>query len=438
MVIFGQNSYICDMRLYTLTSDLHGELSRNAHNEQFIKDIEAALGQEFDYRESDFSDFGAIGDIIYVRTGGTEGIFKKVYEGHEGARVRLLTSGQSNSLAASMEIVSWLNQQGLGGEIIHGSVQEIASELLKYYPPVGHKVSPLIHPFVEPGILEGKRFGVVGQPSDWLIGSWVDYDKARDLLGVELIDIPISRLLELAAAGDCGDRRTVAARDHVNGRGPAARLGGMSAEREVRRLTVPGGGPYGSEISEEDFLGSDAIYLGLKQIIAENKLDGLTLRCFDLLTALHNTGCLSLARLNAEGYIATCEGDIPAMLSMAIVRKRFGVSGFQANLSRIDGDKYLFAHCTVPLDMVSDYCYDTHFESGIGVALHGILPTGPARIFKLGSDLEHCIDEPLEIIDNPYGPNLCRTQVLVKGDASLRRYLLRNPLGNHHIIVPVK
>ena len=125
------------MRLYTLTSDLHGELARNAHNEQFIKDIEAAVGQPFDYRESDFSDFGAFGDIIYVRTGGTEGIFKKVFEGHEGARVRLLTSGQSNSLAASMEILSWLNQQGLGGEIIHGSIQEIASDLLKYYPPAG-------------------------------------------------------------------------------------------------------------------------------------------------------------------------------------------------------------------------------------------------------------------------------------------------------------
>jgi len=29
--------------------------------------------------------------------------------------------------------------------------------------------------------------------------------------------------------------RTVTARGHVNGRGPAARLGGMSAKREVSR-----------------------------------------------------------------------------------------------------------------------------------------------------------------------------------------------------------
>ncbi|MBQ5364325.1 MAG: hypothetical protein IIU09_05010, partial [Bacteroidales bacterium] len=232
------------------------------------------------------------------------------------------------------------------------------------------------------------------------------------------VDIPIQELVALASAADCGGSRTLAARGCVNGRD----------ERS--------GGPYGRELTDQDFEGSERIYQGLKQIIAKYKLDGLTVRCFDLLSALHNTGCLALARLNAEGYIATCEGDIPAMLSMAVVRKRRGVSGFQANLSRIEGNKFLFAHCTVPLDMVSEYCYDTHFESGIGVAVHGILPAGKARLFKIGADLEHCIDAPIEIIDNPYGPNLCRTQVQVKGSSDLRRYCLGSPLGNHHIIVP--
>ena len=129
---------------------------------------------------------------------------------------------------------------------------------------------------------------------------------------------------------------------------------------------------------------------------------------------------------------------------MAIMRQKYGKSGFQVNLSRIAGGNFLFAHCTVPLDMVSDYCYDTHFESGIGVAIHGILPVGPARLFKLGADLEHCIDERVNIIDNPYGNNLCRTQVVVRGWAdrdkevgrdALRNYMLHEPLGNHHILI---
>ena len=410
MGIFGQKPYICLMRLYTLTSDLHGELAQNAHNEQFIKDIEAAIGEPFDYRETDFSDFGAFGDIIYVRTGGTEGIFKQVFAGHEGARVRLLTSGQSNSLAASMEILSWLNRQGLGGEILHGSVAEIASELLKYYPsPAGSK-SPLVKRYSQAGALAGKRYGVVGHPSDWLISSDVDYAAARDILGAELIDISIEELvLAVKTAGD-------------------------PVLPQVKPLNAP---KYGRPIGDGDFLDSIKIYRALKGIVQRYSLDGLTLRCFDLLTALGNTGCMALSLLNADGLVATCEGDVPAMLSMALVREKYGVSGFQANLSKIEKDKYLFAHCTVPLDMVHDYCYDTHFESGIGVALHGQLPLGKARVFKLGADLQHCIDQEVEILDNPYGNNLCRTQVLVKASPALRTYFLRAPLGNHHIIVPV-
>ncbi len=410
------------MRLYTLTSDLHGELAKNAHNEQFIKDIEEAIGESFDYRESDFSDYGAAGDVIYVRTGGTEAVFKQVFAGHEGARVRLLTSGQSNSLAASMEILSWLNQQGLDGEIIHGSVKEIANELMRYYPAGKHSGVSLVTRFYGRKLLAGKRYGVIGQPSDWLISSAVDYAKAKSALGAELVDIPISELLETVRAG-------------------AADTSLAAVRSRLKAVNQP---KFGRDISGADFDGAIRIYEALKQIIASYHLDGLTLRCFDLLTALGNTGCLALSMLNAEGYIAACEGDIPAMLSMAVMRARYGRSGFQVNLSRISGENFLFAHCSVPLDMVTDYCYDTHFESGIGVAIHGTLPLGPARLFKLGADMEHCINERVNIIDNPYGDKLCRTQVVVRawadrdkevGKDALRNYMLREPLGNHHILL---
>ena len=404
------------MRLYTLTSDLHSDLARNAHNEQFIKDIEEAIGEPFDYRESDFSDFGAASDVIYVRTGGTEGIFKKVFEGHEGARVRLLTSGQSNSLAASMEILSWLNQQGLDGEIIHGSIKEIANELMRYYPSGRPSAASLVKPFSGRKMLAGKRYGVIGRPSDWLISSAVDYAKAKSLLGAELIDIPIEELVS-----------------------------GVSQEAlpscQLKPLNTP---KYGKPITEKDFGGALQVYAALKQIIEKYRLDGITLRCFDLLTAIGNTGCLALSLLNSEGIIAACEGDIPAMLSMAILRTKYGKPAFQVNLSRISGENFLFAHCTVPISMVTDYCYDTHFESGIGVAIHGTLPVGPARLFKLGADLQHCIDERVNIIDNTYADKLCRTQVVVRswadrdkevGKNALRNYMLHEPLGNHHLLI---
>ena len=395
------------MRLFTLTSDLHGELARNAHNEPFIKEIEAALGERFDCLESDFSSFGIPGDIIYVRTGGTEGNFRRVYAGHVGMPVRMLTSGQSNSLAASMEIMSWLRDRGIPGEIIHGSAEQIAVQLRE---GLGVETGPSFRrPFSAPGALQGKRYGVVGRPSDWLISSDVDYAAARELLGAELVDIPIDELVAEVKS-----------------------LGPLKDIPALKPLNAP---KYGKPFAEGDFVGALKIYSALKMLVVKYSLDGLTLRCFDLLTALGNTGCMALSLLNSEGIIAACEGDVPAMLSMALANEWHGFSGFQANLSKIDGENYLFAHCTVPINMVQDYCYDTHFESGIGVALHGLLPLGKARIFKLGADLQHCFDEEVEIVENPYGSNLCRTQAVIKAPAALRNYFLREPLGNHHIII---
>ena len=123
------------------------------------------------------------------------------------------------------------------------------------------------------------------------------------------------------------------------------------------------------------------------------------------------------------------------MLSMAVARELTGSASFQVNLSRIEGDRLLFAHCTVPLSIVRNYCYDTHFESGIGVAIHGELPEGPVTLFKIAPDLGHLFRQPAKLVANPYGDNLCRTQVIVEAPGAAE-YFLKKPLGNHHILVP--
>ena len=99
-----------------------------------MKEVEEALGERFIFCGDDFSSFGQHGeDIIYVRTGGTEGIFKSLGLCKPGLQdngcFRLLTSGRSNSLAASMEILAYLEQMGLKGEILHGSAEHIAGRI---------------------------------------------------------------------------------------------------------------------------------------------------------------------------------------------------------------------------------------------------------------------------------------------------------------------
>ena len=404
--------------LYTLTSDLHSELTRTASQEPFIKDIEAALGAPFDVRGGDFSGYGTRPcELIYVRTGGTEGIFKSIFCAADGTLripepVRLLTSGRSNSLAASMEILSYLNLHEVAGEILHGTPACIASRILSGAGK--HPVSGTgLVKSVSPGrILKGERLGVVGRPSDWLISSDVDYARAREVLGLELVDVPMEELLE-----------EIARHEHP--------------EVNLPELNTP---KFGNPIPGSDLSDSLDIYGALLRIIRKYRLDGLTIRCFDLLTSVHNTGCMSLALLNSQGFVATCEGDVPAMISMAVARKVTaaagrGCSGFQANLSRIEGDNLLFAHCTLPLSMARSWVYDTHFESGFGVAVHGEIPEGPVTIFKLSPDFNRAFIFEGEILQNQYRANLCRTQILVSAPGAAP-YFLRESIGNHHVIIP--
>lgn len=378
--------------LFSLSSALHSEVVTSAAKEPFVQEIERAIGEKFVVCDGDFASYGTHdSDIIYVRTGGTEGLFKALdIKGY----VRLLTSGDSNSLAASMEILSYLRLNGRQGEILHGSPEFIAGRIRcesvnaelackNGMSGISNFITPL-----PPIDLGGIRLGIIGKPSDWLISSDVDYAKVRERLNAELVDIPMSELLSRLPASGCDMR---------------------------------------------SFEGSEAIYDGLSSIVEDYHLGGLTLRCFDLLDSVHNTGCLALAKLNAEGIPSSCEGDIPALLSMAYLQRIKGCPGFQCNLSRIDGDQLLFAHCTVPLTMLSSYKYATHFESGIGTAIKGEMELRDVEIFKISPDLEHCVRIPGSIISNTSHPNLCRTQIIVEAPGSTD-YFLHTPLANHHII----
>ena len=181
------------------------------------------------------------------------------------------------------------------------------------------------------------------------------------------------------------------------------------------------------------------IYDALKTIVERHQLQGFNIRCFDLLTAVHNTGCLALAKLNAEGIVAGCEGDVPAMLSMIIAQSLLGVSGFQANPASINPEtgEMLFAHCTIPFNMVERYEFDTHFESGIGVGIRGYMKEGPVTIFKVSGDLSRHFIEEGELIRNQAKADLCRTQQVIQlSHPSQASYFLTDPIGNHHIILP--
>jgi L-fucose isomerase-like protein len=359
----------------------------------FVEEIEKKAGCSFvEVKGDDLDRYDMV--ISFVKTGGTENLFKEVYK-KIGAPYVILSTDSSNSLAASMEILSFLKQNGLKGEILHGNPNYIATRIKILYKVVKARKK-----------LRGARFGIVGKPSDWLIASDVDYEGLYDKAGIELVDITIKEL-----------------KHEINNKH-------KYENKYVNDLK-------GKTFDEKEIEDALYIYGALKFLTEKYNLSGLTLRCFDLLgDDIHNTGCLALSILNGEGIPAGCEGDIPALISMAILHYLTDNPVFMANPSKIDVEenKIVFAHCTLPINMPESYELDTHFESGIGVALRGKISLGDATVFKASGDLESYFVSGGEIQKNLSQNNLCRSQIelLMNKDVN---YFLRESIGNHHLIV---
>ncbi len=382
-----------ELAIYTLTSELHDEQAINDATKEFLDSLEVP----YQLKGDDFSDYGThVFDVIYVRTGGTESLFESLFpqlrEQSTGPFL-LLASGKHNSLPASLEIMYFLRLNGEIGEILHGSPEDIRSRLEELEKPREVKWK-----------IKGCRLGIIGEPSDWLISSVYDPQAIRRRLGIELVEIPMQTLLQTIAETPLPE--------------PS-----FSSPNEKVQKALPG---------------AEQIYLALKKVVQDYQLQGFTLRCFDLLTAVHNTGCLALARLNSEGIVAGCEGDVPALVSMVIAKAVSGYSGFQANPSYIDPltGNVVFAHCTIPLNMVERYELDTHFESGIGVGIRGFMKDrAPITLFKTNGTLSRAVIYEGCVVKNLSEPDLCRTQLQV-ALVGCHDYFLDNPMGNHHIIIP--
>ena len=383
------------IKVSSFHSDLHRQDVLAQRHASFLASIEACLGEQIEV--APVEDYDADLKLVFISSGGSEGIFLNHF-----SQLRppyyLLTSGTDNSLAASIEIMTFLNIEGYEGEILHGNPEYIAERIRKIL--AGEKQADDKKPSNSrfSGHVElGGRYGVVGEPSDWLIASVPDSNQVKEVFGTELISIKMDELLELYKNEEESD-------DLRNGL---------------------------------DFGSSNRLVKAVQKLRGKYSLDGLTIRCFDLLDSIHTTGCLSLAKLNNDGFIGTCEGDVMSMLSMAVVRKVTGQSSFQANPSRIDvnDNTMVLAHCTMPYDMADSFSYDTHFESGIGIAVKGELKEIPVTILRIAEDLKTYWCAEGEITDNLNESTLCRTQIEVKLDDSYSTGdLLLSPCGNHHIV----
>ena len=343
-----------------------------------------------------------------ISTGGVENIFLDLLKRNlVGTNVTLIADGRFNSLAASMEILTYLNNNNIKAFIAYGSNEEISARLkdLTHIDFVNEQCGSAALS------LSGDKIAVFGEPSDWLIASNVDRDFLKQKFNIDFVDIPLETLFRRFSLIDDNMVEFLAT--------------------DFQAVTSRG------ETTERDILDSLKIYLAINQICQENNCTCATVRCFSIIEKLKATGCLALALLNDEGIDAACEGDLQSLLSMILVRRITGMPSFMANPSAMSKDNHTttFAHCTVPTTMCRRYGFRSHFESQCGLAVAGeFSPSEVYTIFKWGGEkLDRFFVEEAVSVVAPSNENLCRSQLTL--NFYNPEYMLNNPIGNHHIIV---
>jgi len=329
--------------------------------------------------------------VLLLLTGGTEEAALEVAEA-SAKPVVLLSHGRHNSLPAALETAARLQQLGRNVALVH-----LGSDWGVRLPALARAVALARN-------LRGKRLGVLGDPSPWLVASPPHTELLAQKLGMELRFYSLAEFLPRVPA----QAKTVA-------EGPAQGVG-----------------------DEERVMGA-RVQAALEEFVRDQGLSGVTVACFGLLG--HGmTACWALARLADCGTPAGCEGDVPALLALILAQELTGGPGFLANPADVDlkRERIVLAHCTVPLTLTQGHTLRTHFESGIGLAVAGDVRPGPYTLVRLGGErLERGFFVEGTVLPERLGrEDLCRTQVVFKMPKGAIEKMLENPLGNHHVLIP--
>ncbi len=338
--------------------------------------------------------------IVGVMTGGSEELVLELAgAAGKGFPVALMAHRTQNSLAASVEALSRLRAEGFH-----------ATQLFLLNEGVKSEVNAFLRAARAKRVLNGLKLLVIGEPSPWLVHSSVGWEHFARFLGVVPVKVGLEEVVRRYSSIITEDAGKL-----------LKRFEGIGA-RGVRG---------------EDLIKSLRIYLALKGMLKEYGATALTIRCFDLLK-YGVTACIALSMLNDEGFIAGCEGDVPATLSMATLSLISGSPSFMGNVAWIDEgeDTLLIAHCTAPVSIGRKYVLRTHFESGISVAVEAYPRKGEvvtlARLDGRSSTLRAGTGVVLN--DAPVTGNACRTQLLLRLRSVNK--LIEEPIGNHYAVVP--
>lgn len=340
------------------------------------------------FADDEFEFYAPAPDILVFLSGGSEE--KAMNVAKPGGFYLLTAFEENNSYAAASEVKAKLDQRG------------ISSMLTDLHEPHDQKIINRYFKAIRAlRKLEGKKLGLIGEVSPWLIASTIPEELLKSRFGIQM--------------------------------------------KQISWNTVPA---YEEQPIDEAFSGKfdrkkvpvveDAgrVHQALKEVVNREQLDAFTIGCFSLVKEKGVTACLSLAEFNDSGIPAGCEGDITSITGMMLIRSLLGKIPWMANLIKVSLDCVRFAHCTAPTNLLENYEVDTHYETGMGTAVSGKFVAEQITIFRMDNQLTKAFISEARVISTHKSDYACRTQIEVSIPEKDAEILKHHPLGNHHLIIP--
>lgn len=412
------------LKIITLSSPLHG----NADEINSGREILPALRSHFkttltSYKDLTDDKLNGVNDkyditAVFIATGGTEELFLRISK-YLPKPIIILSDSYHNSLAASLEIGTWLyNNNHLHKHIVFPvePSHKVIDDLIEQIDNTGD---------IQNGFkrLSEERIGLIGGESAWLISSKIDRNSVTEMFGVTFTDINTEDIIN----------------DFKNFHDRSEHL---KEESYLKEKIARYASKLEIQIDEQSLKDALAFYVVLNDVCRKNNLTSLTIKCFDILSPCNTTACLALAILNDQGIVSGCEGDIPSLWSMILAKTFCNSASFMANPSSVERvDKSIdFAHCTIPLSLSEGYSLTSHYESKKGIGIKADIPLGKYTLFKCGGlNLERFYIFEGEVIQNTSVAERCRTQIkfTFKSDDDMDDFMC-SYLGNHTILIPGK
>jgi len=251
-----------------------------------------------------------------------------------------------------------------------------------------------------PAWLKQTRVLIVGAPQGTAAACSAEEVKKR--LGAELVPVSNDRVMEVFKAVDPKAAEAEASEYWLS---------------KARRIVEP---------SRQEIVDSARLYLAMKDLMIKERARAVaSSHCMGT-----PRGCLTFSKLNDQGLVGACEGDMDSTLTMLIFAYAFGVPGFISDpVPDIAKNALIHFHCTSATKMDGPggkrlpFTIRNQTDSKGGVSLEVQQRIGQEVTCAKLVGLDTMLISPGKIIETSTSPLACRTQFTTRVPDARRMFL---------------